>query len=129
MRGLALALFSTVAICAERTAVSVTFGTDAKEDGIKTWVWSKPGGETIATYAGKTGLQTDLVNGAWGVWGDVSDDFIHGGINHIALTVEYWDKAVEGEQGFKLYYDSVQRPSARAATTFFTGSNSWKTAT
>lgn len=128
-RALPLILLAASAFGAERTAVSVTFGKDAKQDGITTRIWSTPGGETIATYAGKTGLQTDLVNGAWGVWGDVSDDFIHGGANRVALTVEYWDKAVEGEQGFKLSYDSVQRPSARAPTTFFGGSNTWKTAT
>jgi hypothetical protein len=113
----------------EWSSVSVTFGEDAEENGIRTRVWGKPGSETIATYAGKSGLQTDLVKGAWGIWGDVSDAFIHGGTNHVRMTIEYWDKRVAGDQCFKLYYDSVQKPMARAPSTFLEGGNTWKAAT
>lgn len=122
-----LTLLCAGAVCAA-DAVSVTFGKDAKEAGIKSWIWSKPGSGTLATYAGKTGLQTDLVNGAWGFWGDVSDAFIKGGTNRVRVAIEYWDKPVQGEQGFKFHYDSVQKPMSRAPTTFFEGSNTWKTA-
>ncbi len=110
------------------TSVSVTFGKDARQDGIKTWIWSKPGGESVATYAGKTGLQTDLTKGAWGIWGDVSDAFIHGGVNRVMVSIEYWDRKAEDEQGFKFYYDSTRKPMARAPMVFFEGSQTWKTA-
>ncbi len=115
---------------ADQTAVSVTFGKDAKETGITTKVWSKPGGESVATHGGKTGLQTDLTKGAWGIWGDVSDAFIHDGVNHVKVSIEYWDQPApaDAEHAFKFYYDSAQRPLARAPMTFFTGSNTWKTA-
>ncbi len=111
------------------TAVGVTFGADAKQNGITTTLWSKPGGETVATHGGKSGTQTDLTNGAWGWWGHVDRAFVQPGANHVKVAIEYWDKPAKGEQAIKFYYDSTEKPLARAPSIFLTGTNTWKTAT
>lgn len=123
-----LASAVAVAACAAGDAVSVTFGDGGRQDGITTRVWNAPGGESLATYGGRQGMQTDLVKGAWGWWGDVSDAFIHGGSHRVMVSIEYWDRKTDGEQGFKFWYDSAQKPVSRAPTIFFEGSETWKTA-
>ncbi len=113
-------------------SVSVVFGTDAKQNGITTTPWGKAEGMAVVTQGKKSGESTDLSKEAFGWWGNVDDAFIHGGTNHVKVSIEYWDKAAPAsapDANVKFWYDSVQKAYSRAPSIFFNGSNSWKTAT
>ncbi|HOK55942.1 MAG TPA: Ig-like domain-containing protein [bacterium] len=107
-------------------SVSVIFSVPIVKNGIEVKVGPNSGAESIKNYAGKTGLETNILKEAGVIYCDIDDKFIYDGINKVLIKVEYWDKKVNSDEGFYIAYDSVGEPRVYLPKIYFEGTNTWK---
>jgi len=118
------------ATATDHPSVSIIYGTTPPvSNGINTWLGDTPGGESIQTYNGKSGLQTNTATGSWGIYGSVNDAFIYNVETAVKVSIEYWDKVVPAGEAFSFNYSSTATAGweTYVANTVLTGTNTWKT--
>jgi len=107
-------------------SVSVVFDVPFVKNGIDVKIGPNQGGESIKNYSGKTGLETNILKEAGVIYCDIDDKFIYDGINKVLIRIEYWDKKVDGDEGFYISYDSAGEPRVNLPKVYFKGTNTWR---